>query len=97
MNKLFPIHRIHCRKTINTNLLFLEDVSGFGRHAVDTPVRLAVVITDGDGESSVVGSDDLNVLVLLLAFYQQLLTLAGVASSDGRTGELAWKIIKKLY
>ena len=60
-------------------------MSGLGRHAVDTPVRLAVVITDGDGESPVVGSDDLNVLVLLLAFYQQLLTLAGVASSDGWT------------
>ena len=72
-------------------------MSGFGRHAVDTPMRLAVVITDGDGESPVVCSDDLNVLVLFLAFYQQLLTLAGVASSDRRTGELAWKIRKKLY
>ena len=93
MNKLFPIHRIHCRKThIKTNLLFLENVSGLGRHAVDTPVRLAVVITDGDGESPVVCPDDLNVLVLLLTFYQQLLTLASVASSDGRAGELAWKI-----
>ena len=58
---------------------------------------LAVVITDGDGESPVVCSDDLNVLVLLLAFYQQLLTLAGVASSDGRTGKLAWKTRKKSY
>ena len=66
-------------------------MSGLGRHAVHAPVRLAVIITDGDGESPVVSSDDLNVLVLLLAFYQQLLTLAGVASSDRRTGELAWK------
>ena len=71
-------------------------MSGLGRHAVDTPVRLAVVITDGDGESPVVCPDDLNVLVLLLTFYQQLLTLAGVASSDGRAGELAWKKRKKL-
>ena len=72
-------------------------MSGFGRHAVHTPVGLAVVITDGDGESPVVCSDNLYVLVLLLAFYQQLLTLAGVASSDRRTGKLAWKIRKTLY
>ena len=73
-------------------LLFLEDVSGLGGHAVDAPVRLAVVIADGDGEPAVVGADDLDVLLGLLALDQQLLALAGVPSPDGRARELAWKM-----
>ena len=64
-------------------------MSGLGGHAVDAPVRLPVVIADGDGEPAVVGSDDLDVLLGLLALDQQLLALAGVASPDGRAGELA--------
>lgn len=71
------------------NLLFLEDVSGLGGHAVHAPVRLPVVVADGDGEPAVVGADDLDVLLGLLALDQQLLALAGVASPDGGAGELA--------
>ena len=52
---------------------------------------LAVVVADGDGEAAVVGADDLNVLVALLALDHQLLALAGVASPDGGARELAWK------
>ena len=32
-----------------------------GRHTVDRPVGVAVVVADGDGESAVVGSDDVQV------------------------------------
>ena len=56
---------------------------------------LPVVIADGDGEAAVVSSDDLNVLVALLALDHQLLALTGVASPDGGARELAWK--KKLF
>ena len=97
MNRL-PILRIHIiGETSETKiklvpLLFLEDVSGLGGHAVDAPVRLAVVIADGDGEPAVVGADDLDVLLGLLALDQQLLALAGVPSPDGRARELAWKM-----
>ena len=52
---------------------------------------LPVVIADGDGEAAVVSSDDLNVLVALLALDHQLLALTGVASPDGGARELAWK------
>ena len=68
-------------------------MSGLGGHAVDAPVGLAVFIADGDGEAAVVGADDLNVLIALLALDHQLLALAGVASPDGGARELAWKTI----
>ena len=65
-----------------TGLPVLENVSGLGRHTVDTPVCLPVLVTDGDAEPAIVGSDDLYAL-LLLALYEQLLALAGVAGPDG--------------
>ena len=89
-----PIHRIHIIVRAQTqqddpDLLLLKDVSGLGRHAVDAPVRLAVVIADRDAEPPVVGADDLDVLVILLALDHQLLALAGVARPDGGARELA--------
>ena len=60
-------------------------MSGLGRHAVDAPEGVAVLVTDGDGEAAIVCSDDLNVLVRLLALDHQLLALAGVARPDGGT------------
>ena len=58
-------------------------MSSFWRHAVDTPMRLAIIIADGNAESSIVGANDLNVRVLL-ALDHQLLPLACVASPDDR-------------
>ena len=42
-----------------------DDPQRPGRHAVDAPVRVAVVVADGDGEAAVVGPDDVQELALL--------------------------------
>ena len=60
----------------------LENVPGLGRHTVDTPVGLPLLVTDGDTEPAIVGPDDLDGF-LLLALDEELLPLAGVASPDG--------------
>ena len=60
----------------------LENLPGLGRHTVDTPVGLPLLVTDGDTEPAIVGPDDLDGL-LLLALDEELLPLAGVASPDG--------------
>ena len=57
-------------------------MSGLGRHTVDAPVSFSLLITDGNAEPAIVCSDDLYGL-LLLALYEQLLPLAGVAGPDG--------------
>ena len=33
-------------------------MSGLGRHTVDAPVGLAVVVADGDAEPAMIGDDD---------------------------------------
>ena len=58
-------------------------MASLGRHTVDTPVCLPVLVADGDAEAAIVGPDDLDGF-LLLALYEQFLPLAGVASPDGR-------------
>ena len=35
-------------------------MSGLGRHTVDAPVGLAVVVADGDAEPAMIGDDDLD-------------------------------------
>ena len=52
-----------------------------GGHTVDAPVGLAVLITDGDTEPPVVGPHYLDGLVLL-ALYEELVSLTGVSSLD---------------
>ena len=61
----------------------LENMSSLGRHTVDTPVCLPVLVADGDSEAAIVGPDDLDGF-LLLALYEQFLSLAGVAGPDSR-------------
>ena len=63
--------------------LVLKDVSGLGRHTVDAPVGLAIVVADGDAESAIVGSHDLDRL-LRIASHHQLVPFAGVSSPYGR-------------
>ena len=64
-------------------------MSGLRGHAVHAPVGLAIVVTDGDAEPPVVGSNNLDGLVST-AGHHQLVALAGVASADGRlAGDLA--------
>ena len=65
---------------------------GLGGHAVDAPVSLPLLVTDGDAEPPVVGPDDLNGLVLL-ALDEELLPLAGVARLDGLL-KVSWKKIQ---
>ena len=63
-------------------------MASFWRHTVDTPVCLPVLVADGDAEAAIVGPNDLDGF-LLLALYEQLLPLAGVASPDGCL-EFSW-------
>ena len=67
-------------------------MSGLGRHTVDAPVGLAIVVADGDAEPAIVGSHDLDRL-LGIAGHHQLVPFAGVSSSYGRLprGFAAWK------
>ena len=58
-------------------------MASLGRHTVDTPVCLPVLVADGYAEAAIVRSDNLDGF-LLLALYEQFLPLAGVASPDGR-------------
>ena len=58
-------------------------MTSLGRHTVDTPVGLAVIIADSNAEPSIVGSDDLDVL-LGVAGNHQGLPLARVSGPDGR-------------
>jgi len=43
----------------------VQDAQGLGRHAVDTPLRVAVIIADGDGEATIVSSDQMDQLTVL--------------------------------
>ena len=63
--------------------LVLKDVSSLGRHTVDAPVGLAIVVADGDAEPAIVGSHDLDRL-LRIAGYDQLVPFACVSSTYGR-------------
>ena len=38
----------------------LKNASGGMRHAINAPVGIPMFVTDRDGESSIIGSDDLN-------------------------------------
>ena len=58
-------------------------MSGLGRHTVDAPVGLAVVVADGDAEPAVVGAHDLDCL-LRIAGHHQLVSFARVSSPYGR-------------
>ena len=58
-------------------------MTGLGRHTVDTPVCLALLVTDGDAEPAIVGSHDLDRL-LGIAGHHQLVAFASVSSSYGR-------------
>ena len=58
-------------------------MSGLGRHTVDAPVGLAVVVADGDAEPAVVGAHDLDRL-LRIASHHQLVPFARVSSPYGR-------------
>lgn len=40
----------------------MENSETLGRHAVDGPLRVAVVVADGDGEAAVVGPDEVDLL-----------------------------------
>lgn len=43
-----------------------------GRHAVDAPLRVAVIVADGDGEAAVVGADQMDQLAVLTLDLQSL-------------------------
>ena len=58
-------------------------MSGLGRHTVDAPVGLAVVVADGDAEPAIVGSHDLDRL-LRIAGHHQFVPFARVSSPYGR-------------
>ena len=40
-----------------------DDPEGAGRHAVDTPVGVAMLVADGNGEPAIVGPDDVKMSV----------------------------------
>lgn len=46
--------------SIPTNSPIPDDVDSSGRHAVDAPLGIPVVVADGDAEPAVVGSDDVD-------------------------------------
>ena len=53
---------VHRNMTVSPSLTPCSDhPQGPGGHAVDRPVGVPVLVTDGDGEPPVVGSDDVEV------------------------------------
>lgn len=48
------------------------------RHAVDGPVRVAVLVADGDGKTAVVGSQQVDHLVVVAARQRQRRSFARV-------------------
>ena len=53
---------VHGNMTVGASLApGPDDPQCAGRHTVDGPVRVAVVVADGDGESAVVCSDNVEV------------------------------------
>ena len=57
--------------------LLVDDSQGARFHAVDAPRGVALLVADGDGESAVVGSHQVNLLAVL-AFDLQARSLAPV-------------------
>ena len=47
-------------------------------HAIDAPVRVAVLVADGDGEAAVVGAQQIDHLAAVVARQRQRRTLARV-------------------
>ena len=45
--------------------LLVDDSQGARFHAVDAPRGVALLVTDGDGESAIVGPDQVDLLALL--------------------------------
>lgn len=43
----------------------MQNPEWLGRHAVDTPLRVAMVVADSDGKPTIVGSDKMNQLPVL--------------------------------
>ena len=76
-------------------LLALQHPGGGWRHAVDAPVRVAVLVADGDAEPAVVGPDDpdgavVAVAAAVVAVDPQLVVLAAVGGPVlGAVGTLA--------
>lgn len=50
----------------------MQNPERLGRHAVDTPLRVAMVVADCDGEPTVVGSDKMDQLPVLALDLQSL-------------------------